>query len=190
MSPAPLRPEVVARWTLHAGKKFDFERLTVRHPSGHTVEREVVRHPGAVVVVPVLADGSVVLIRVFRIALETMSVECCAGTIERPRPGQEREDPAACAARELVEETGYRAGRLVALRPFLTSPGLSDELMHPFVATGLTHVGQRLEEDEHIEVFAVPATETLNMVRSGAIADAKSMVALLLAREAGLLGEG
>ena len=180
-------PVVTARDLLHKGKKFDFERLTVRHPSGRTVQREVVRHPGAVVIVPLLPNGHIVLIRVFRIALNRMSIECCAGTIERTATGT-GEPPAACAARELIEETGYRAGTLTPIEPFLTSPGLSDELMHPFVATGLTHVGQRLEEDEHIEVFDVPAAEALAMVARAEISDAKSMLALLLARDHRLLG--
>ncbi|MFN0012649.1 MAG: NUDIX hydrolase [Phycisphaerales bacterium] len=180
-TPPPL-PQVLSRETLHKGKKFDFERLTVRQPSGRTMQREVVRHPGAVVIVPVLPSGRVVLIRVFRIALERMSIECCAGTIE-PRG----EDPAACAARELIEETGYRAGTLAPLGAFNTSPGLSDELMHPFVATSLTHVGQHLEEDEHIEVFDVAATEAFRMIEVGDIRDAKSMLALLLARARGHL---
>lgn len=180
-------PVVTSRELLHHGKKFDFERLTVRHPSGRAVQREVVRHPGAVVIVPLLPNGRIVLIRVFRIALERLSVECCAGTIERPgtSPG---EPPEACAARELVEETGYSARTLTPLPPFLTSPGLSNEWMHPFVATGLTHVGQRLEEDEHIEVFDVPAADALAMVARAEISDAKSMLALLLARDRGLLG--
>lgn len=191
---APLRdpaqpgtlPAIVSRELLHRGKKFDFERLSVRHPSGRTVQREVVRHPGAVVIVPLLPNGHVVLIRVFRIALERPSIECCAGTIERPATGP-GEPPEACAARELIEETGYSARTLTPLPPFLTSPGLSNELMHPFVATGLTHVGQRLEEDEHIEVFDVPAAEALAMVARAQISDAKSMLALLLARDRGLL---
>lgn len=180
--PPPL-PVVLSREVLHHGKKFDFERLTVRQSSGKQMQREIVRHPGAVVIVPVLPDGRVVLIEVFRISLERMSTECCAGTIE-PRG----EPPMACAARELIEETGYKAGSLKPLGTFYTSPGMSDELMHAFLATGLEHVGQDLEEDERIDVKIVAARAALEMIDRGEIADGKSILALLLAARAGHLG--
>jgi len=174
-------PEIIGRSLIHKGRKFDFESLTIRQPSGRVMTREIVKHPGAVVIVPVLPDGRVVLIRVFRISLGKMSQECCAGTREAG------EDPAECAARELIEETGFKADRLVKLATFFTSPGLSDEAMHAFVATGLTHVGQDLEEDEHIEVELVAAAEVLQRLDRGEIADGKSMVALLLAQRQGWL---
>jgi ADP-ribose pyrophosphatase len=178
--PSPAIPTITAEHALHKGRKFDFHRLTVQYPSGRTLEREIVRHPGAVVIVPVLPDGRLVLIRVFRIALNRFSTELCAGTLE-PRG----EDPAACAHRELIEETGYRAANLIPLRPYFTSPGLSDELMHPFVATGLTHVGQHLEDDEHIEVFPASPAQAFALIADGTMNDAKSILALFLAREAG-----
>jgi ADP-ribose pyrophosphatase len=197
-------PRVVRRDTIHRGKKFDFEMLTVERPGeagkGKTLQREIVRHPGAVVVVPILEEWGrrrVVLIRNYRIAAEEHLHECCAGTIERPRkpdggfgPG---EDPAACAARELIEETGYRAAALTPLGGpaggnwFYTTPGLTDERMHAFAATGLTHVGQKLEEDETIEVEIVDAREAVAMATTGRLRDAKSMLAILLADRAGLL---
>lgn len=182
-SPAPT-PRVVSRRLLHKGRKFDFEVLRVRRPGGTELEREVVRHPGAVVVVAVKGGGAsaeAVLIRNFRISVEEQLLECCAGTLE---PG---EDPAVCAGRELVEETGYRAGRIEPLGWFYTSPGLSDERMHAFVATGLSHVGQDLEDDESIEVECVPVGETLRMIERGDIRDGKSIAALLMADRRGLL---
>jgi len=178
-------PHIVGRRTLHKGRKFDFEILTVRQGRTQT-QREVVRHPGAVVVVPLLDDGRIVLIRNHRVALGEGERlwECCAGTIEPP------EEPILCAARELIEETGYRAATLAPLGWFYTTPGLTNERMHAFVATSLTDVGQNLEDDESIEVEPVPASRVLDMIASGELRDAKSMLAILLAQRAGHLPNG
>ena len=199
-------PLITARSLLHRGKKFDFELLTVQRPSGSTLKRENVRHPGAVVIVPILSSllttphspltPSIVLIRNFRISLSQPLLECCAGTIERPRlpdqNGQPQgfgpgEAPELCAARELIEETGYQAATLIPLGWFYTTPGLTDEQMFAFAATGLTHVGQKLEEDESIDVEIVSASRVLEMISAGELRDAKSMLAILLAERAGLL---
>lgn len=185
MGKTPLElPVILERRPIHTGRKFNYEQLLVRSPSGREHTRELVRHPGAVVVVPVLSGPGgkgVVLIRVWRASIEALSVECCAGTLERG------EDPAACAGRELIEETGYRSGRIQRLGTFRTSPGLSDEMMHAFVATDLTLVGQDLEEDEDIEVFKVSAGEALAMIDRGEMADGKSIAALLMAHRQGFL---
>jgi ADP-ribose pyrophosphatase len=214
-------PRITARSLLHRGKKFDFELLTVQRPSGSTLKRENVRHPGAIVIVPILlgtptlragsvesaalhedpvrttgVPKSIVLIRNFRISLAQPLLECCAGTIERPRlpdrDGQPQgfgpgEPPELCAARELIEETGYQAATLIPLGWFYTTPGLTDEQMFAFAATGLTYVGQKLEEDETIEVEIIPAARALDMIRTGELRDAKSILAILLAERAGLL---
>lgn len=178
-------PVVVSRLPLHKGRKFDYEQLLVRGPSGREHTREVVRHPGAVVVVGVqshpIDPPSLVLIRVYRASLERACWECCAGTLEAG------EDPAECAARELTEETGYQAGALTHLATFHTSPGLSDERMHAFVATDLRPVGQRLEPDEDIQVHLLPVARVLEMIDSGEIADGKSIAAILLALRRGLI---
>jgi ADP-ribose pyrophosphatase len=122
-----------------------------------------------------------VLIRNHRPTVDRELLECCAGTIERGDP------PADTAARELIEETGYRAGKLTPLGMFYTSPGLSDEMMWVFVATELTHVGQHLEEDENIVVEVVPTAEALAMATDGRMIDAKSMLGLLWARAKGMI---
>jgi ADP-ribose pyrophosphatase len=194
------QPAVQSARVLHTGKKFDFVSLRVRRPSGNILDREIVRHPGAVVVVPITDDRRLVLIKNYRIAVNDWLYECCAGTIERARlssptptstfvpfgePGAE--DPGECAARELVEETGFQAARLKSLGWYFTTPGMTDEQMFAFLATGLTHVGQRLEEDEAIDVELVPIGEALAMVRDGRIRDAKSMLAILLAQQQGFL---
>lgn len=174
-------PKVMSRQTLHKGRKFDFDLLTIQSPTGATRVAQVVRHPGAVVIVPILPDGRVVLIRNWRASVQESLCECPAGTIEAGEP------PAACAPRELEEETGYSAERFVSLGSFYTTPGLTDEVMHAFAATGLRHVGQRLEPDETIEVHPVSSVEALAMIARGELRDAKSMLAILLAERRGLL---
>lgn len=185
-------PIVTSFDTIVTGKKYDYIRLHITTPAGKALTREVVRHPGAVVVVPVLDDGRIVLIRNYRVSVRQWLLECCAGTIERSRAADGSwgagEDPAACAGRELIEETGYEAARIIPLTSFLTTPGLTDERMYAFAATGLEHVGQHLEEDENIKVELVPAAEVLAMIDRGEMQDAKSMVAILLAHRHGLLG--
>lgn len=172
---------ITGRRVLHKGRKFDFEVVTLRTSRGRTLEREVVRHPGAVVIVPVLESGEIVLIRNHRFAVGAWLLECPAGTMEPP------EEAEACARRELVEETGYEAATLEPLGWFYTTPGLTDERMHAFVAKGLRPVGQRLEEDEFIRVEPLGAARVMEMIGRGEMTDAKSMLAILLASRRGLL---
>lgn len=183
----------VSRTLIHKGRKFDFEFCRVVGGDGGdggddgdgSQDREVVRHPGAVVILPLLQTPEgpkVVLIRNWRIALETWSLELPAGTMEPPEPA------AACAARELIEETGYRAATLTHLGRFHTSPGLSDELMEAYLATGLSPAGgQDLEADERIRVEPTPLARCWELLASGELMDAKSMLTLLLARQLGFL---
>ncbi|MBC7773467.1 MAG: NUDIX hydrolase [Pyrinomonadaceae bacterium] len=170
-----------SRTLIHHGKKFDFEMVTVTLPGGRQLTREVVRHPGAVVIVPILENGDVVLIWNKRISIGQKLLECPAGTLEKG------EEPALCAGRELIEETGYEAATILPLGWFHTTPGLTDEKMYAFVATGLKEVGQDLEEDENIEVEVVKAGEALGRIDRGEFSDAKSMLALLLAHRKGHL---
>ncbi|MBX3386082.1 MAG: NUDIX hydrolase [Phycisphaeraceae bacterium] len=177
----------ISRTLLHKGRKFDFELARIERPGGKTLQREVVRHPGAVVVVPRLDNGHIVLIRVRRWPLEgEWQWECCAGTIDRDDAGNP-EPPDTCAARELIEETGYSAATLTPLGWFYTTPGMTDERMHAFFATGLHHVGQALEEDEDIRVEVVDPARVWSMMDTGELRDAKSMLAIFLAARRGLL---
>ncbi len=174
------------RRLIHKGVKFDFEAVSLTMPDGSVVSRDVVRHPGAVCIVPVLDDGRLLLIRNLRVATAGWLWEFPAGTLEPPEP------PIDCAARELIEETGHRADLLRPAGTFLTSPGLSDEEMHTFVATSLTPVGQRLELDERIEVHPTPLKTVLAMLDAPTtspdrLMDAKSMLALLLAMRKNLI---
>jgi ADP-ribose pyrophosphatase len=175
----------VQRHLIHRGAKFSFEQLTVTDADGTCLKREVVRHPGAVVIVPVLETPqgpAVVLIRNWRISLERWVLELPAGTLE---PG---EDPGVCAERELQEETGYTAATMTPLGRFYTSPGMSDELMWAYVAQGLREGGQKLEPDERVTVHPTPVAQALGMIMSGELADAKSIAALLMAHFRSMLG--
>ncbi len=178
-SPSPI--QITARTTVLKGRKFDFEQFTFTNAKGKSLTREVVRHPGAVLVIANLGDGQTVLIRNHRPTVDRELLECCAGTIEHG------DSPDATAHRELIEETGYKAGTLTKLGEFFTSPGLSDELMHAYVASNLTFVGQHLEEDENIKVEIVPTAQALAMATDGQMIDAKSMLGLLWARAKGLI---
>lgn len=152
--------------------------------SGRRVQRQMIRHPGAAVIVPLLAgegDPHVVMIRNQRFTVGRELWEFPAGTLEPPEP------PERCAARELEEEAGYRAGRLEHLGSYLTTPGMTDELMHSYLASDLNPTGQRLMEDEEIRVEVVPVSKALGMIDRGELVDAKSMLALLLALRRGML---
>ncbi len=150
-------------------------------PDGRVADFEIVRHPGGAAVLPLLPDGRIVLIRQFRPAGGGMVWEIPAGRLE---PG---EPPADCVGRELQEEVGYRAGRIEKLGEMLTAVGFCDEVVHLFVARELTPVPRELEPDEYIEVRPMPVAEALEMVAAGSIPDGKTQLALLLARQRGIL---
>ncbi len=159
------------RTLLHQGKIFGVERVEYRDPSGQHLTRDIVRHPGAVTVIPVMADGRLVMIRNWRITVERWLDEFCAGKLE---PG---EDPAQAAARELQEETGFCAHRVRRVGEFLTSPGFADERMHVYQATELTPVPQRLEPGERIEVVMRSQEELQAMIADGSMEDGKTIAA-------------
>ena len=151
-------------------------------PNGEAFTRDIVRSPGAVAVVPIRYDTDgepyVVLIKQYRAAFDRVIIEVPAGM--RDIPG---EAPEVTAVRELAEETGYTATNLDLLHQFYPSTGMTDSVLHVYLATGLAHVGQETHgpEEDHMEVFEVPFAEAVSMVVSGEIADAKSTIGLLLA---------
>jgi len=142
--------------------------------AGGAGTREVVEHPGSVVVVPLVASDRVCLVEVVRVAVGTTLLELPAGTLDR------EETLADAAARELAEETGYRAGRITPVGGFWMSPGILRERMHLFVAEDLEPGPQALEPGEQIRTRVVPWAEALEMCRDGRIEDAKTVAGLLL----------
>jgi ADP-ribose pyrophosphatase len=158
---------------IHEGVRVTLKRATFQKADGGEAEREVVEAADAVVVLPLLEGGRVILIRNRRFAVKQRLWELPAGTVEAG------EDLAACAKRELQEETGYAAARIEPMTSFWPTPGFCTEKLHAFTATGLETGEQDLDETEDIEVAVKPMREVLDMVRDGAIEDAKTIAALL-----------
>ena len=159
---------------IYSGRVISLIRDIVLFPSGRTVVREKVTHRGSVGILPVLKDGRLVLIRQFRYVIGSDLLEIPAGTIE------EGESPEKCAARELLEETGYRVDKLTPLAAFYLAPGYSDEFMWLFMATELEAGEMRPTSDESIEVKKISLDESLQLIRSGVIKDVKTICAILL----------
>jgi len=163
----------MARRSIFKGRKLELVLDRVTLPNGRTVERELVLHPGAAVILPVVRPGVILLLRHYRHAVGGVLYELPAGTLEPD------EAPETCAARELTEETGHRAHSLRKLTSFWSSPGILRENMHLFLAEGLEEAEQHLDEDEMLETEEVPLTDALEMIRDGRIADAKTIVGIL-----------
>ena len=163
---------------LYTGRILNLDMDEVRFPNGSSGELEMVRHPGAAAVVPFLSDPfgddpQVLMIKQYRYAAEDYLYEIPAGRLD---PG---EQPIDCARRELKEETGCTAERVEPLLTFYTTPGFTDEKIHLFMASGLTHGQTGRESDEFIEVQTFPLTRALSMVGSGEIRDGKTALGLL-----------
>ncbi|MGD9722226.1 MAG: NUDIX hydrolase [Pirellulales bacterium] len=154
-------------------RKFRVVRHHTVDRDGRPLSKEIVEHPGAVTIVPLLDDGRVCLIRNQRLAAGKTLVELPAGTLEP------NEDPAETARRELTEETGYRAQSIDKLCEFYMSPGILTERMYLYVARGLEAGSLALEPGETIEPLLVTWDEALRMATSGEIEDAKTLVGLL-----------
>jgi ADP-ribose pyrophosphatase len=154
-------------------RKFRVVRHVATGRDGRPHAKEIVEHPGAVTILPILDDGRVCLIRNLRVAAGKTLVELPAGTLE---PG---EDPAETAKRELAEETGYRADNLEKLCEFYMSPGILTERMHLYLARNPRPGEPALEPGENIQTLIVAWDDALKMVDDGTIEDAKSLVGLL-----------
>jgi ADP-ribose pyrophosphatase len=176
---APPGGRAAARRLAYRGRSIEVWAEEVDLPNGRRAQLDLVRHPGAAAVVPFVSEREVLLIRQYRYA--------AGGTIwEVPAGKLDGQTPEACAARELEEEAGRRAGRLVRLGRIWTTPGFTDEVIHLFAAFDLSEVARRPEDDEVIEVVPLAFREALDLVWRGELADAKSALALLHA--ARLLG--
>ena len=147
---------------------------TVDVGNGKTIEREVVEHPGAIVVAPIDAQGRLVLVRQYRHAAGDWLLELPAGTLDHDEPVE------AAAQRELQEEIGYAAGRLDRMGGFFSAPGFCTEFLHFFIARDLRPQRRPGDEDEEIEVVALPIDEVKSLARQGKVRDAKTLAGLLL----------
>ena len=146
-------------------------------PEGQSITYTVVEHPGYVVIVPLLSDGRVVMERIYRYPLQRVALECPSGSLDG-------EEPEVAARRELEEETGYRAGRLIRLGKYAGSSGISDEEFSIFLATEVSADGVlRREITEDIEIELIPLVDLRARVLRGEINDGSSALAILLASE-------
>ena len=170
-------PQCVGTKPVFRGRVVALSIDTVRLPNGNTCDLEIVRHPGAAAVVPVDADGSVILVRQYRHAAGDYLLEVPAGKLD------DQEPPEACAVREVEEETGYRAGKLTPLGWIWTTPGFTDERIWLYLATELTLAWSSPQPDEALEVVRMPFEEAVRLALSGEIKDAKSVCALVRAAQ-------
>jgi ADP-ribose pyrophosphatase len=169
-----LMEKTIAKEKIFSGKVIEVYVEDVELPNGKTSKREVVKHPGAVAVIPVTNEGKIVLVRQYRKAMERVLVEIPAGKLEKG------EEPLATAHRELEEETGYRCGSMRHIVSFYTSPGFADELIHLYVAENLSKMenSASLDEDEFVDVLEVTLEEALELLERQEIYDAKTAYAL------------
>lgn len=164
---------VALRKTVFAGRVLDVGLEEHRLPNGRVASFEIVRHPGGAAVLPVLADGRVLLIHQFRPAVDRMVYEIPAGRLEP------EEDTEQCVRRELAEETGYTAGSLEPLGGLWSTVGFCDEYIALYLARDLTPVGQALEADEVIELCPLSLDEAMERLDRDEILDGKTQLALL-----------
>jgi ADP-ribose pyrophosphatase len=172
--------EMLGSRELYEGKIITLNRDTVRLPDGTVAEMDIARHPGASAVVPFMSgplgdEPQILLIRQYRFAAGGYIYEIPAGRLDPD------EKPIDCAARELKEETGCTADHMEPLTTILTTPGFTDEVIHIFMATGLTHGQHHREADEFVELVIMRLSEALERVSSGEITDAKTVLSLLFA---------
>ena len=159
---------------VYQGKLLKVWKDKVKLPNGRESYRELIKHPGAVGILPVLPDGSVIFVKQFRYPVSSVLYEIPAGKLE---PG---ENPRVCAERELSEETGYTAKQWTYLTSIVTTPGFTNELIHLYVARDLTEKKQHPDADEFLHVVKISHNELKQMLLKQDIFDSKSLSALLL----------
>jgi len=161
---------------MYQGRAFEVQQVGMRLPDGREVTYDLVKHPGAITIVPIDADGNVWFVRQYRVGCGETLLELPAGTLE---PG---EAPDLAAAREVREEIGMAASLIKKVGEFYLAPGYSSEFMHVYLATGLSDDPLPGDDDEFLNAEAVPLEEAFRMAESGQLRDGKSLAALLLVR--------
>ena len=169
--------QLIESETIFKGRAFSIRRDNLRTPDGRTTKFDIVEHHGSVVLLPIDKDGNLLFVRQYRHAAVDDLLELPAGTLDGPD-----ELPLHCAAREVREETGMAADKLVELGKFFLAPGYSTELMTVFLATELRFDPLAPDADEFLQVEKIPLAEALALAESGQMPDAKTLAALLMAR--------
>ena len=168
-----LTEKMLSRTEQYSGPLFSVHTDQVLLPNGHTTYREVVEHVDGVAVLPLDERNNVLTVTQYRYVFGKTLLEIPAGKLD---PG---EDPLECAKRELHEETGFSASRIQYLTTIATTPGFCDEVIHIYMATGLTFDGANPDDDEFVNVDLVPLSELIDAVLDGKIEDAKTVVGAL-----------
>jgi ADP-ribose pyrophosphatase len=166
----PLGEEIVYR-----GKVFNLAKIHFRLENGKELTYDLVQHHGAVVIIPIDANGNILFVRQFRIGAEQALLELPAGLLEKDELAED------CASREVQEETGMAPGKLEKIGEFFMVPGYSTEKMQVYLATQLYESSLPTDEDEFIERVSIPAEEAYKMAREGRLLDGKTLAALFLA---------
>jgi len=179
MADEHLKETAVERRVVHRGRFINFRIDTIEDPQGKRHTREVVEHPGAVCIIPVLGDD-VLMVRQWRTPVEQVVLELPAGTLDLGEDGS-IEDPGEAAPRELREETGYQAEQWRALGRFWTAPGFTQEEMHLYLATDLRALDDYRgpDVDEYLDLVRMPWREAVVEAEAGRMRDAKTLVGLL-----------
>ena len=173
-----LREIPVSSEPIYNGRILDVQRWQVTCPNGNLAPREIVVHKGAAAVVPVYEDGTTLLVRQHRVAVDRVTLEIPAGKLDSAT-----EDPLDCAVRELEEETGLTAERMTLLTSLLTTPGFCTEKIGIYLAQGLSQGNTHPDEDEFLGLVRIPLDEAIAMVMRGEIRDSKTICGLMMARE-------
>jgi ADP-ribose pyrophosphatase len=168
--------ELISSETLLKGRAFLIRRDLLKTPDGRETKLDIIEHGGSVIIIPVDKDGNLLFVRQYRHAAGMDLLELPAGTLE------EGEDPAACAAREIREETGFAADKIEKIGDFYLAPGYSTEFMHVYLAQDLRYDPLEADADEFLSVETIPFAEAVQMAERGEMPDAKSLAALLLAK--------
>jgi len=167
-----MEEKTISSRSIFDGKIIKVRVDEVQLPNGKTATREIVHHNGAVAVLAVTQENKIVLVRQYRKPMDRFLLEIPAGKLEGD------EDPASCAERELIEETGFKAKEMELIASFYTSPGFSDELVYLYRARGLVAGEARPDEDEFVEVKYLTLPEAKKSIETGEIKDAKTIMAI------------
>ena len=168
--------ELIRSETMVQGRAFKIRRDTLKTPDGRETKLEIVDHGGSVVILPIDDEKNLLFVRQYRHAAKADLLELPAGTRDEEEPFEE------CAAREIREETGMRAGKLQKVGEFYLAPGYSTEFMVVFIATELKEDPLKADDDEFLQLEKIPVNQAVEMAEHGKMPDAKSLAALLLAR--------
>ncbi len=162
---------------IYDGRVVKLRVEEVELPDGSPAVRELIAHPGGAGMIAVDGNRNVLMVRQYRIAAKAMMLEIPAGKLEYG------EDPLSCAEREIVEETGYKAGKIVKLGSYYATPGYCEEILSLYLGTDLAWQGQHLDEGEFLNVEKYPLDTLYEMVMNNEIVDAKTAIAILKAKQ-------